>query len=94
MSHPPFEFIESLRIGTVDFVSPDEIKVALDIEAPESVALNLLSAHLKRHFREISWPRFELVRRKRAGGEPACPHIVQPRFPRQAVALVCGRYRE
>jgi hypothetical protein len=40
MSHPPFEFIESLRIGTVDFVSPDEIKVALDIEAPESVALN------------------------------------------------------
>lgn len=40
MSHAPFEYIESLRIGTVDFVSPDEIKVALDIEAPESVALN------------------------------------------------------
>src|SRR5580658_3972365 len=40
MSHTPFEHIESLRIGTVDFVSPDEIKVALDIEAPESVALN------------------------------------------------------
>ena len=57
-------------------------------------AANLLSAHLKRHLRGISWPRFELVRRKRAGGEPACPHIVQPRFPRQAVALVCGRYRE
>ncbi|HEY1759376.1 MAG TPA: DUF87 domain-containing protein [Bryobacteraceae bacterium] len=40
MSPAPFEYIESLRIGTVDFVSPDEIKVALDIEAPESVALN------------------------------------------------------
>ena len=40
MSHAPFEYIESLRVGTVDFVSPDEIKVALDIEAPESVALN------------------------------------------------------
>ena len=40
MSQPPFERAESLRIGTVDFVSPDEIKVALDIEAPESVALN------------------------------------------------------
>lgn len=40
MSHAPFQHAESLRIGTVDFVSPDEIKVALDIEAPESVALN------------------------------------------------------
>jgi hypothetical protein len=40
MTHAPFEYIESLRIGTVDFVSPDEIKIALDIEAPESVALN------------------------------------------------------
>jgi uncharacterized protein len=40
MSHAPFEHAESLRIGTVDFVSPNEIKVALDIEAPESVALN------------------------------------------------------
>jgi uncharacterized protein len=40
MSHVPFEHAESLRVGTVDFVSPDEIKVALDIEAPESVALN------------------------------------------------------
>jgi hypothetical protein len=40
MSPAPFEHAESLRIGTVDFVSPDEIKVALDIEAPESVALN------------------------------------------------------
>ncbi len=40
MSQVPFEHAGSLRIGTVDFVSPDEIKVAVDIEAPESVALN------------------------------------------------------
>lgn len=40
MSRSPFEQAGSLRIGAVDFVSPDEIKVALDIEAPESVALN------------------------------------------------------
>ena len=40
MSQAPFEQAGSLRIGTVDFVSPDEINVALDIEAPESVALN------------------------------------------------------
>lgn len=35
-----FEQAGSLRIGVVDFVSPDEIKVVLDIEAPESVELN------------------------------------------------------
>jgi len=40
MSQSPFEHAGSLRIGTVDFVSPDEIKVAIEIEAPESVALN------------------------------------------------------
>lgn len=40
MSQTPFEHAGSLCIGTVDFVSPDEIKVSLDIEAPESVALN------------------------------------------------------
>jgi len=40
MTQAPFQHADSLRIGTVDFVSPDEIKVALDIEAPESVALN------------------------------------------------------
>lgn len=40
MSQTPFERAGSLRIGAVDFVSPDEIKVGLDIEAPESVALN------------------------------------------------------
>ena len=38
--YTPFAHAESLRIGTVDFISPDEIKVMLDIEAPESVALN------------------------------------------------------
>lgn len=40
MNQAPFEQSGSLRIGTVDFVSPDEIKATLDIEAPESVALN------------------------------------------------------
>jgi hypothetical protein len=40
VSQPPFEQAGSLRIGTVEFVSPDEIKVGLDIEAPESIALN------------------------------------------------------
>ena len=40
MSQAPFEQAESLCVGTVEFVSPDEIKVALEIEAPESVALN------------------------------------------------------
>jgi len=40
VSSTPFSHAQSLRIGTVDFVSPDEIKVLLDIEAPESVALN------------------------------------------------------
>ncbi len=40
MSQTPFAHAESLRIGTVDFISPDEVKVVLDIEAPESVALN------------------------------------------------------
>ncbi|NMA31248.1 MAG: hypothetical protein GX941_05525, partial [Candidatus Methanofastidiosa archaeon] len=40
MSISPIAYIDSLRIGSVDFVSPDEVKVLLDIEAPESVALN------------------------------------------------------
>ena len=39
-TYSPLEYAESLCIGTVDFVSPDEIKVALNIEAPESIALN------------------------------------------------------
>lgn len=40
MSQSPFAHAESLRIGTVEFISPDEVKVLLDIEAPDSVALN------------------------------------------------------
>ena len=40
MSQTPFEQASSLVIGTVEFVSPDEIKIAIDIEAPDSMALN------------------------------------------------------
>ena len=40
MSLLPFEQSDSLRIGNVDFVSPDDIRVVLDIESPESIALN------------------------------------------------------
>jgi uncharacterized protein len=40
MNPSPLEYVESLNIGMVEFVSPDEIKASLDIEAPESVALN------------------------------------------------------
>lgn len=40
MSLSPLAYADSLRIGTIDFVSPSEIKVLLDIEAPDGVALN------------------------------------------------------
>ena len=40
MTYSPFELVGTLQIGTVDFVSPDRIEVALIVEAPESVALN------------------------------------------------------
>ena len=40
MTESPFEQARNLMVGTVEFVSPDEIKVAIDIDAPESVALN------------------------------------------------------
>ncbi|PJK15093.1 ATPase [Lysobacteraceae bacterium NML07-0707] len=40
MSLSPLAYADSFRIGTIDFVSPDEIKVLLDIEAPDGVALN------------------------------------------------------
>lgn len=36
----PIENSESLRVGTIDFISPDEIKVLLDIEVPNDIALN------------------------------------------------------
>jgi hypothetical protein len=40
MSFSPIAYADSLRIGSIDFVSPDEIKVLLDIEAPDNLALN------------------------------------------------------
>ena len=40
MSLSPLAYADSLRIGTIDYVSPDEIKVLLEIEAPDGVALN------------------------------------------------------
>lgn len=40
MSITPLAYTDSLRIGSIDFVSPDEIKVLLDIEAPDGTALN------------------------------------------------------
>lgn len=40
MATTPIEYLGSLRIGTVEYVSPDRIEVQLDIESPESVALN------------------------------------------------------
>ncbi|QCZ92815.1 ATP-binding protein [Salinimonas iocasae] len=40
MSISPVEYGASLRIGSVEFVSPDEIKVGLDLEAPDGVAAN------------------------------------------------------
>jgi len=40
MSFSPIEHSSSLRIGTVEFVAPDEIKVSLDLEAPYGVAAN------------------------------------------------------
>ena len=40
MSTTPIEYLASLRIGTVEYISPDKIEVQFDIESPESVALN------------------------------------------------------
>lgn len=40
MTTTPIEYLASLRIGTVEYISPDKIEVQLDIESPESVALN------------------------------------------------------
>lgn len=45
MSYTPFEWTENLIIGSVDFVSPDEIRVLLDIEAPDSLSLNTGNPH-------------------------------------------------
>ncbi|MBO6812112.1 MULTISPECIES: ATP-binding protein [Marinobacter] len=40
MSFLPIEQLEHLRVGTVDFVSPNEIKISLEIDSPDSVSLN------------------------------------------------------
>lgn len=40
MNITPVEHAESMRIGTVEYVSPDNIKVSLDIDAPHALALN------------------------------------------------------
>lgn len=36
----PTEWIAALTVGTVESVSPDEIRVILDVEAPQTVSLN------------------------------------------------------
>lgn len=40
MTTTPIEQLASLRVGTVEYISPDRIEVQLDIESPDSVALN------------------------------------------------------
>lgn len=40
MSLSPLAYADSLRIGSIEFVSPDEVRVQLDTEAPDHVALN------------------------------------------------------
>lgn len=40
MTMSPISYTGSLRIGTIEFVSPEQIKVQLDFEAPSVVALN------------------------------------------------------
>ena len=36
----PIERLASLRVGTVEYISPDKIELQLDIDSPENVALN------------------------------------------------------
>lgn len=36
----PIERLASLRVGTVEYISPDKIEVQLDIESPDNIALN------------------------------------------------------
>lgn len=36
----PIESLASLRVGTVEYISPDKIEVQLDIDSPDNVALN------------------------------------------------------
>lgn len=51
MSLSPIEHSASLRIGTVEYVAPDEIKVSLDLESPDGVAAN---AGIPRSFPRIN----------------------------------------
>ena len=51
MNISPIEHSASLRIGVVEFVSPSEIKVSLDLEAPDGIAAN---AGLPRAFPRIN----------------------------------------
>ena len=40
MSLSPIEEAQGRRIGTVEFISPSEIKVSLDLDAPDNTAIN------------------------------------------------------
>lgn len=40
MVSTPIEHLAALRVGMVEYISPDRIEVQLDIESPDSVALN------------------------------------------------------
>ncbi len=40
MSRSQIESPRNLRIGSVEYVAPDNIRVAVDVDAPESIALN------------------------------------------------------
>lgn len=51
MSRSPIENHASLRIGVVEFVAPDEIKVQLDLDAPDGIAAN---AGIPREFPRIN----------------------------------------
>ncbi|WP_144605852.1 ATP-binding protein [Algoriphagus algorifonticola] len=51
MSRSPVENHADLRIGVVEFIAPDEIKVQLDLEAPDGIAAN---AGLPREFPRIN----------------------------------------
>lgn len=51
MSRTPIENHASLRIGVVEFVAPDEIKVQLDLDAPDGISAN---AGVPREFPRIN----------------------------------------
>lgn len=51
MSRSPVENHADLRIGVVEFISPDDIKVQLDLEAPDGIAAN---AGVPREFPRIN----------------------------------------